>query len=53
MWEEETNNQIDDLSINRKFAQKFTERKKREEVEKAKLKYGKDLHSKITLYSCH
>ena len=49
MWEEDTNDQINDLNVNKKFAQKFTQRKKREDIEKAKVKYGKDLNSKFTL----
>lgn len=52
MWEEENDNKnIDNLKFNKKFAQKFEQRKQREEVEKAKVKYGgKELNSKTSIH---
>jgi len=47
MWEEDRGNKIDKLNINKGFARKFDERKKREELEKAKVKYGRDLNDML------
>jgi len=47
MWEEDRGTKIDKLNINKGFARKFDERKKREELEKAKVKYGRDLNDML------
>ena len=45
MWEEKDEN-INQLKINKEFAAKFERRKKMEELEKAKARYGKNFEGK-------
>jgi hypothetical protein len=45
MWEEQADN-INNIKINKEYAAKFERRKKMEELEKAKVKYGKNLDGK-------
>ena len=47
MWEEDRGTKNNNFNINKGFAKKFEERKRREELEKAKAKYGKDLNGRI------
>ncbi len=49
MWEEDKTQKIDRFNINQGFAKKFDQRKKREELEKAKVKYGRNLNGRIVV----
>lgn len=47
MWEEQDDKKANgSLSINPKFAKKYEHNKRREALDKAKSKYGKDLEGK-------
>ena len=49
MWSDEDQADVNEFKVNKKFAEKFTKQKKAEELDKAKLKYGKNLESIINL----